>query len=360
MYLIGNHPAIGAWKGSGVALQPAGPGKFRYQGKFPAGTRLEFKFTRGDFGRVEKSAAGHELPNRTLEVTGPGPVVATFRVAAWADLIEPPAPTITGKYQIWRNFPSRFLGHRRTITILLPRSYDDPAARERRYPVLYMHDGNNLFDPAQSFGGVDWGVDETVDELTRTGELPELIVVGVANTAARLEEYTPFPDPRHGGGKGDLYGRFLIEELKPAVDARLRTRPEAAATALGGSSLGGLISLYLGLKHPEVFGGGLIVMSPSFWWAGGRIIPWAVEQRGAGGRAPLWVDIGLAEGEEALSFCRKFDRAWCPGGIAPARYCYREVPQAGHHEAAWRARFAQPLLHLFGTRAGRASHPSRR
>ncbi len=89
VYLIGNHAAIGAWKGSGVALQPAGSGKFRFQGNFPAGTSLEFKFTRGDFSRVEKTAAGHELPNRTLKVTGP--VVAKFQVAAWADLVGAPA-----------------------------------------------------------------------------------------------------------------------------------------------------------------------------------------------------------------------------------------------------------------------------
>ncbi len=359
VFVIGNHPSLGSWKGSGVGLDPAGPGRFRFTGAFPAGTRLEFKFTRGDFARVEKSAAGYEIPNRTCEVAGPGPVEARFTVEAWADQAAAPAPSITGNHVWMKDVPSKFLPDKRSVWVLLPPSYDTPAARHRRYPVLYLHDGNNLFDPASSFGGVDWGVDETVDELSRTGQIGEIIVVGIGNTAARLDEYTPFPDPKHGGGKGDCYGRFLLEELKPAIDARFRTRRGAAATAIGGSSLGGLISLYLGLKHPEVFGA-VVAMSPSFWWADGGIIRWALAHRPAAGGPRLWVDIGLAEGEEALTFCRRFDRAWRQAGAAGPGYAYHEIPHAAHNEAAWRARFAQPLLHLYGAarRAGPASGSS--
>ncbi len=142
-----------------------------------------------------------------------------------------------------------------------------PTSPDRRFPVLYLHDGQNLFDERTAFlPGHPWHAHTTADRLTSEGAIEPLILVGIANTGLRrTAEYTPTPDPTHGGGEGDRYGRLLREEVKPFLDRTYRTRPEPEHTGLGGSSLGGLISLYLGLQSPDVFRK-LAVMSPSLWW----------------------------------------------------------------------------------------------
>ncbi|HOT27803.1 MAG TPA: alpha/beta hydrolase-fold protein [Candidatus Ozemobacteraceae bacterium] len=347
IFLVGNLPELGAWKGSGVTLRKLGNRTFGYEGRFAPGTVLEFKFTRGDFSRVEKAANGLEIPNRTFRVPGGLIATASFQVAAWADQIGAAPPQITGAFEILRQVPSKHLPRPRDVVVLLPPSYGLPASRSRRYPVLYLHDGGNLFDPGTSFGGVDWGVDETLDYLYRTGQMQEIIVVGIGNTADRMSEYTPFPDPKHGGGWGDRYGRFLVEELKPDIDRRFRTRKDREGTCLGGSSLGGLISVYLGLRYRQMFGG-IIAMSPSFWWAEGGIIPWTLARPFEPAATRLWVDMGTAEGEEAIDFSRRFDAALRKAFPLFPGYRYTEIPGAAHNEASWRQRVSHPLLFLFG------------
>src|SRR5690242_17141630 len=135
-----------------------------------------------------------------------------------------------------------------------------------------MHDGQNLFDPALAFGGNEWKVDETLDAAAEDGSIADLIVIGVENTADRIDEYTPTPDPSYpDAGKGDQYLTLLVDELKPQIDAMLRTLPDRAHTGVLGSSLGGLISAYAGVRRPDVYG---IVgaMSPSTWWNNDVII----------------------------------------------------------------------------------------
>jgi len=136
---------------------------------------------------------------------------------------------------------------------------------EKSYPVLYMHDGQNLFEDTTSFMG-EWGVDETLDSLFSEGyEVP--IVIGINNGGMlRIEELTPWPNEKYGGGMGDLYIRFIVETLKPEVDQRYRTKPEAEHTAIMGSSLGGLISFYGGIKYNDTFKK-IGAFSPSFWYA---------------------------------------------------------------------------------------------
>ena len=178
--------------------------------------------------------------------------------------------TLTGNFQHLTGFRSRFLKTPRDIIVYLPPGYDE--SREARYPVLYMHDGQNLFDAATAFLGNEWGLDETAERLIAAAEMQPLIIVGVYNTGnERVAEYTPIKDKRGRGGRARAYGKLLVKELKPLIDSEFRTLPDTANTALGGSSLGGLVSLYFGLEHPEVFGK-LMVMSPSVWWANGAIL----------------------------------------------------------------------------------------
>lgn len=194
-----------------------------------------------------------------------------YRVAPGQTVdIYPHFYTAAGRYERrWASFHSTVLGNDRGVWVYLPPSYDEnPLAR---YPVVYMHDGQNLFDPRYAFLGRTWKVSETlnagIDALDDSLHLPEVIVIGPENNADRIYEYTPTKgdDPMYKGGGGDLYLRFLVEELKPVIDRELRTRPEAGATALAGSSLGGLISAYAGTKYANVYSR-LGVFSPSTWW----------------------------------------------------------------------------------------------
>src|SRR5207253_570475 len=178
--------------------------------------------------------------------------------------------TLTGNIKRHRAFHSRMLGNRRDVLVYLPPGYR--RSRTRRYPVLYLHDGQNVFDAATSFAGVEWGVDETAHLLTKAKLIEPVIIIAVANTGEdRIHEYAPtaarLDAVKRMQSKGALriYGRFLIEELKPFIDRKYRTKREAEFTGLGGSSLGGLATLVLGLWFPNYFTR-LAVLSPSVWW----------------------------------------------------------------------------------------------
>src|SRR5207249_5501342 len=183
-----------------------------------------------------------------------------------------PKHTLTGNIKRHRAFPSKVLGNRRDVLVYLPPGYN--RFSPRRYPVLYLQDGQNVFDAATSFGKVEWGVDETAQRLIRQNLIEPLIIVAVANMGDdRIHEYAPTNGvidskakrKKRSKGLAREYGRFLIEELKPYIDKKYRTKPEAEFTGLGGSSLGALLTLSLGLWFPNFFTR-LIAMSPSVWW----------------------------------------------------------------------------------------------
>lgn len=255
----------------------------------------------------------------------------------------PARHTRTGIFRLHNEFVSQVLKPRRTVLVYLPPGYYDNP--ERRYPVLYLHDGQNLFDGATSFiHGQEWRVDETAERLIQSGKIEPLIIVGIYNTGAtRLDEYTPTRDKRGRGGKGELYGKLLTDELKPFIDRNYRTRTDAASTALGGSSLGGLISLWVGLKRPDIYGK-LAVLSPSVWWDERAILKAVVKKL----PVKLWLDIGTSEGDTAVHDTRLLrdalkDKGWKEGNDLT----YQEFESAQHNEASWAARFDQVLLFLF-------------
>ena len=259
---------------------------------------------------------------------------------------QPTPTTLTGNFRKHEAFSSAFLESPRDVLVYLPPGYDDD--QEMRYPVFYMHDGQNLFDGATSFvPGEEWRVDETAEALIRAGEIEPLIIVAIYNTgAARIEEYTPSPDRKHGGGKADLYGRLLVEELKPFIEERYRTVMDGSRTGLGGSSLGGLATLYLGLKYPGEFGR-LAVMSPSTWWDRRMIIRY-VDALPEKPETRIWLDIGTGEGKVAHRDALRLRdslvaRGWKPG----ADLAFHEEEGAPHSEAAWAQRIGSVLRYLF-------------
>ena len=262
----------------------------------------------------------------------------------------PEPHTLSGEFRTHRGFRSKFLADDRDVLVYLPPGY--AAEPERRYPVFYMHDGQNLFDGATSFiPGQEWRVDETAQALVRARAIEPVIVVGIYNTGKhRIDEYTPSADARFkAGGKADLYGRLVVEELKPFVDSRYRTKPEVSDTALGGSSLGGLVTMYLGLFYPHVFGK-LAVVSPSVWWDGRRIIG-DVSALASDERARIWLDMGTAEGANATADARLLRDALVSRGWGLGRdLSYFEAQGAGHTESAWAKRVDPILRFLFPMR----------
>ena len=263
IYLAGT---FNAWNpaapGYQLSPQPGG----HYTLTLPTSVRgaIEFKFTRGAWATVETTASGASLSNRTFTVPASGAAAWSGAVLGWADLFGGGQPTSTASpsVSILSNaFLMPQLGRSRRVWLYLPPDY---ATTAKTYPVLYMHDGQNLFDAATSFSG-EWAVDETLDQLHQRGDWG-CIVVGVDNGGTnRLAEYSPWANPQYGGGQGDQYVDFLVNTLKPYVDQHYRTRPDRLSTGIMGSSMGGLISLYAALKRPDVFGRAG-VFSPSLWF----------------------------------------------------------------------------------------------
>ena len=259
----------------------------------------------------------------------------------------PEGHNLTGHFNVLRDFRSLVLGNSRHVFVYLPPRYD--FSPERRYPVLYMQDGQNLFDPALAFiHGQDWRLDETAQRLIETGAIEPLIIVGVDHAGiGRTGEFAPTVDLRHKeGGKADAYGAMLVTELKPWIDAHYRTRPDAASTGLGGSSMGGLLSLFLALTRPDVFGRAA-VMSPSLWWDRRHIIALA---RALERKPPvrLWLDCGSEEGYSTVHNVRILKNILIRcGWRMDADLSYREVEGGRHSEADWGARAGEMLKFLF-------------
>ncbi|MEA2568369.1 MAG: hypothetical protein QOI24_370 [Acidobacteriota bacterium] len=251
-----------------------------------------------------------------------------------------------GRLEKIHAFESKILGNTREITIYVPPSYSDRP--EARYPVLYMQDGQNLFEPERSFiPGRHWRLLEAADAAIADRAARSMIIVGIDNAGAdRVDEYTPTRDVvKEHGGRADDYGRMLIEELKPIIDAGYRTLTDRDNTAIGGSSLGGLVSLYLGLSHPDIFGS-VASMSPSVWWDS-RMIVRMLDRFDSSHRPRVWLDIGGREGNEALADARILRERMRAMGWNEGSFRYFEDRRADHSEVSWAKRVRNVLEFLF-------------
>lgn len=326
-----------------------------YEITLPASVRgpVEFKFTLGSWERGEVSASGGDVPNRTFTVPPTGAITYTGTVAAWRTGPVPPrAHTATASVSILDTaFQMPQLGRTRRVWLYLPPDYGRSG---RAYPVLYMHDGQNVFDAATSYAG-EWGVDETLDRLHAVGD-SGVIVVAVDNGARRMDEYQPWPSAtgNFGGGEGGRYVDFIVRTLKPYIDAHYRTRPDRANTGIGGSSLGGLISFYAALQYPDVFGRVLVFSTPFF--LNPQLFPLARAYRPRRPGTRFYFDTGLNEsvGSQGLP-----DRAMvrslhamvdtlAAAGVDTAADVRSLVPADGvHNEGFWRREFPAAYRWLF-------------
>ena len=246
-----------------------------------------------------------------------------------------------GRLDVIPSVESRELGNARDILVYLPASYDKT---DKPYPVLYMHDGQNLFDPTTSFAG-EWGVDTALAKAPRKGR--RAIVVGIPNAGIeRIREYSPFVDLRIGGGMGDAYLDWLEGTVKPLVDQRYRTIPGPEGTGIGGSSLGGLISLYAFFREPARYGFAA-ALSPALWFGDGEIFRFVESAPYVRGR--IYLDVGTREGEGTLANARQMRDLLVAKGYQRGKDVMWVEDKGGvHNEASWGRRLRPALPFLLG------------
>jgi len=318
---------------------------------------------RHDGGQWAIVATNNARATRTVKVHLPGPIaVSTFtdaltgtNLAAAADgTLEFAVPAMFGSvllahgtaqpnvHVLAQKLAMTELGRERTIRIYLPPGYEKS---NKRFPVLYMHDGQNLFDAATSYSG-EWGVDETLNELAKTKGL-ELIVVGIDNGGAdRIHELNAWDNAQFGKGEGRQYMDFLVDTVKPYIDRHYRTKPDRTNTAIMGSSMGGLISQYAIEQYPQVFSKAGI-FSPAYWLAKPAVFDFAKAQPPRKD-AKLYFYAGGKEGDSMLPDMQRMVDQLRAEGHPQGKIDVVVDPEAKHHESAWRAQFARAVLWLFG------------
>jgi predicted alpha/beta superfamily hydrolase len=294
---------------------------------------IEYKYTLGSWEREGASANGAPLPNLIIRVKSDTVITDTIR--NW--LSRQPRTLrgqITGTVKYHRQIKGDGLRDRDLI-IWLPPDYD--TDKNKRYPVLYMHDGQNLFDPATSSFGVDWQMDETCDSLISRRAIDPIIVVGIYNTGNRMAEYTP-------GKSGEAYMDLIIINIKPLVDATYRTLPDRKNTFVGGSSAGGTISFMLAWNHPEIFSKAFC-LSPAFRIQNIDVVKDVTDYNGKKKRVVFYIDNGRKGLEERLQpGVDDMINALKLKGYRSRKDLFMVIaPEAEHNEAAWAKRMPVAL-----------------
>ncbi|MDQ2720640.1 MAG: alpha/beta hydrolase-fold protein [Bacteroidota bacterium] len=299
----------------------------------PSGN-YEYKFTRGDWSKAETTADGTGIANRTLNVSSD--TIININISGWNDdfaLSAPQEKKHSASVNVTVMDSAFFIpqfNRTRRIWLYLPPDY---ASSKKLYPVLYMHDGQNLFDNATSFSG-EWGVDEFLDSVFSKGK-KEFIVVGIDNGLAnRMNEYNPWKFKSFGNGQGDQYVDFLVKTLKPFIDKNYHTLRDKKNTFIAGSSMGGLISMYAVLKYPLIFGGAGI-FSPAFWTASG--VDSTVISKSKKMNSKLFFYAGGKEGDRMVPDMMRIENEIKKYSVSPTKEIID--PDAKHNEAAWKKWF---------------------
>lgn len=306
----------------------------------PAIGPVRFKFTRGSWATVEGNANGGFQPDHVITYTGL-PQTIEVAILSWEDLSNGNTGT-THVTILDNNFFMPELSRTRRIWLYLPPDY---ATSTKKYPVLYMHDGQNLFDPTTSFAG-EWEVDESMDEMFAQGDYG-CIIVGIDNGGVyRLDEYSAWINPLYGGGQGDEYMNFIANTLKPYIDSHYRTLPGRNYTGLMGSSMGGLVSMYGLIEHQARFSRAGI-FSPAFWFAGDHSVAQilATGKREnvrayflCGGQEPAYVKQDMQEVADAM----------LDAGFSSDEIAFKVPADGQHSEWFWRREFPAAYKWLFG------------
>ena len=302
---------------------------------------FEYKITQGSWDFAEGDAQGNASSNRKFSPQTDGNLI-NLEIRSWQKPLEK-ANTLSPNVSVLsENFNIPQLKTTRKIWIYLPPDY---ATSGKKYPVVYMEDGQNLFNDATSFSG-EWKVDETLN-AEYAQKKTDAIVIGIENGGAeRLNEYSPWKNSKYGGGKGDLYADFLANTLKPYIDKHYRTLSQPKYTALIGSSMGGLISFYAGVKYPNTFGK-LGIFSPSFWFAKQDLIFYLRKNAKKLKNSKIYFYAGLKESDDMVSDIKKAEIELIKQGV-PAKNIFTKFnPDGTHSESYWSREFGQSFEWLF-------------
>ncbi len=321
----GWNPADTLWQ-----LHTDGHGSYYINKELSKGV-YQFKVTRGNWQKVESTADGKQIDNRTISIGGDTTIL--LNIANWQDNFAPVEKQHTAGAQVHiisEKFDMPQLGRQRRVWIYLPAGY---AASKTKYPVIYMHDGQNLFD-AYTSGYCEWGIDEIMDKMT---DKQESIIVGIDHGGEyRITEYDPY-DSKYGKGRGGDYVEFLVKTLKPYIDNHYRTETDAKHTTIAGSSMGGLISMYAALKYPQVFGNAGI-FSPAFWIAAPDIYKYAGQQK-LPAYSRFYFVCGDAESDSMVADTKKMADMIRAKGKDDAKAPVVIIKGASHNEKQWNGDF---------------------
>lgn len=285
---------------------------------------------------------GNQIPNRSFSFKEK-PQTVHHQILSWPKSLTKKSTASPNVKIISENFAVPQLNTTRRIWVYLPENY---GHSKKKYPVIYMHDGQNLFDELTAFSG-EWKVDEVMDQLFDNGE-KQAIIVGIDNGGSeKLNDYSAWKNEKHGGGKGTLYADFLAQTLKPYIDSTYPTRPQAKHTAMIGSSMGGLISFYTGLRYPNQFGK-LGIFSPSFWFAKEKLKSFIENNPTDIKRSRFYFLAGKRESAKMTSDISEIVPMILENGARKRNIQTKFDEQGTHSEAYWSKEFPRAYRWLFG------------
>ena len=349
IYIAGN---FNAWNPGDANYKLTNNGNGTYTITFsPTPGTLEYKFTRGSWDTVEGNASGGFLPNRTYNYPG-GVQSIEVTIVGWEDVSG--LHTAEDNVEILdADFYIPQLDRMRRIWIYLPPDYHTSS---KHYPVIYMHDGQNLFDAFYSFAG-EWEIDESMNELFDMDDYGA-IVVGIDNGGGeRINEYSPWYNPGYGGGDGEAYASFLVETLKPHIDSTFRTRPGREYTAVAGSSMGGNISMYTIAEYPNIFSKAGI-FSPAFWFSD-SIYPY-VESKTFTEPIRVYFVASENEGASVIANMLMMYELLLEEGIAETDLLFLNEPDGAHSEWFWAREYPDAYKWLFENNVLSTSKPTQK
>jgi predicted alpha/beta superfamily hydrolase len=344
IYITGNDEQLGNWQPDVVSLDEVNKGKWVKNLSFPVGKKLEFKFTRGSWDKEALSDNGLTPPNYAFEVRGDTTI--SVSIDLWADQVERKIEgQITGTVEYYRNFSGKNIKPRDIIVWLPPDYFSDI---KKHYPVLYMHDGQNIIDPSTATFEVDWQIDEAADSLIKQKLIEPIIIVGINNTIDRNSEYAE-------NDTGYAYMNFIIDSLKPFIDRNYRTKPDRNNTANGGGSLGGLIPIILVWEYYHVFSKA-ICFSPAFKIDQYNFVDNVMSYSGNKKDIKLFIHNGDNELDSQLQVgVDEMLKALKKQGFKEkSDYFYIKSIKSQHGERDWSKNIPLALIFLFGTEMGRS------
>lgn len=314
----------------------------------PTAANLEFKFTRGDWTSVESSAQGGEISNRAYNYTG-GTNSINLTIAGWKDGGSSTGTRADNVSIMDASFYMPELGRSRRIWICIPKNYNQTTDS---FPVMYMQDGQNLFDANTSFSG-EWEVDESLNSLFDSGD-NGVIVVGIDNGGAnRLDEYSPWINATYGGGQGDDYTNFIVNTLKPHIDSTYRTKSNRENTGIMGSSMGALISFYAAIEHQDIFSK-VGIFSPSFWFSDS--VYTHVQNKGKQYNMSFYLMAGQQESASMIPKLSQMKSSLLSAGFTNSEIKYVTHADGQHSEWYWRREFTHAYIWLFNPIMSNISH----